>query len=123
MLFKSFRDLIAWQEARALVKEVYSSFTDGKGNRDFGYKDQIQRATVSIMSNIAEGFGSGSNKSFIIFLSYSFRSAMEVESLLYVALDLQYISEEQMNFLLTKTHRIQNLVGGLIRHLKSKQPK
>jgi four helix bundle protein len=123
MLFKTFKDLIAWQEARTLVTEVYSAFIESKGNRDYGYRDQIQRAAVSIMSNIAEGIGSGSNKSFIVFLSYSFRSAMEVESLLYVALDLKYISEEQMSFLITKTHRIQNLVGGLIRHLKSKQPK
>ena len=122
MLFKSFKELIAWQEARALVSLVYKTCSEGSGQRDFGFRDQIQRASVSIMSNIAEGFGSGSNKTFIVFLSYSFRSSLEVESLLFVAHDLQYLSDEQMNLLLAKTHRVQNLVGGLIRHLKSKQP-
>lgn len=121
MLFKSFKDIVAWQEARKLVSEVYLAFSDSKGSRDYGYRDQIQRASVSIMSNIAEGFGSGSDKAFITFLSYSFRSALEVESLLYVALDLDYINEEQMHLLSARTHKIQGMVGGLIRHLKVKQ--
>ncbi|MDD2228461.1 MAG: four helix bundle protein [Candidatus Cloacimonetes bacterium] len=123
MLFKSFKDMIAWQEARALVTEVYKMCNEDVCKRDYGFKDQIQRAAVSIMSNIAEGFGSGSNKSFLIFLSYSFRSSMEVESLLYVAHDLHYFNDEQMNLLLAKTHKVQGLVGGLIRHLKAKQVK
>lgn len=123
MLFKSFKELVAWQEARILVAEVYKACEGGKGTKDFGFRDQIQRASVSIMSNIAEGFGSGSNKAFLIFLSYSFRSSLEVESLLYVAHDLAYLSDTQMNFLLAKTIKIQNLVGGLIRHLKSKELK
>ncbi|MDY0151857.1 MAG: four helix bundle protein [Candidatus Cloacimonas sp.] len=120
MLYKSFKELIAWQEARAMVTDVYKLCNEGICRRDYGYKDQIQRAAVSIMSNIAEGFGSGSDKAFIVFLSYSYRSSLEVESLLYVALDLNYINAEQIAILLAKDHKIQALVGGLIRHLKSK---
>ena len=83
-------------------------------------KDQIQRASVSIMSNIAEGFDSGSNKSFINFLNYSYRSASEVQSLLYVSIDQNYIDNNKFEELMNYTIKIKNLIGGFIKYLKTK---
>ena len=88
---------------------------------DFGFRYQIQRASVSIMSNIAEGFDSGSSKSFIQFLTYSYRSASEVESLLFVAVDIHYIDINQHNELISQLNNIKKLIGGFIRYLKNSQ--
>jgi four helix bundle protein len=82
-----FEDINAWQEARKLTSMAYSLTSQGKLQRDYGLKDQIQRASVSVMANIAEGFGSRRNGEFNQFLSYSRRSAIEVQSLLYALLD------------------------------------
>lgn len=88
--FERFEDILAWQKARVLVSEIYKTSNDGKFARDFGLKDQIRRAAVSIMSNIAEGFARRTNKEFTRFLYISHGSVAEVQSLLYVALDQQY---------------------------------
>ena len=88
---------------------------------DFGFRYQIQRASVSIMSNIAEGFESGSKMSFIQFLTYSYRSASEVESLLFVALDIHYIDANQHNELISQLNSIKKLTGGFISYLKNSQ--
>ena len=80
-------EIESWKEARELTKNIYGLTARQGFSRDFGLRDQIQRASVSIMANIAEGFDSGSNKSFISFLNYTYRSASEVQSLSYVALD------------------------------------
>jgi len=118
MQISNFTELDSWLEARLLVKEIYNLTNRGKFTNDFGLKDQIQRAAVSIMSNIAEGFDSGSTKSFINFLNYSYRSASEVESLLYVAKDIEYITEEQKEEFDIRIRKIKSLIGGFIQYLK-----
>ena len=83
-----FEDMEVWQNARSITKKTYICSGSGQFSKDYGLRDQIQRAAVSIMSNIAEGFERGSNKEFIQFLFIAKGSAGEVRSQLYVALDL-----------------------------------
>ncbi len=87
--FKKFEDIEAWQRSRALTREVYSVTAEGTFAKDYGLKDQIRRASVSIMSNIAEGFERSGSKEFAQFLATAKGSAGEV---LYVALDQRYIT-------------------------------
>lgn len=96
---KRFEEIKAWQRARALVNRVYKVTSSGKFAKDFGLRDQIRRAAGSVMHNIAEGFDSGSDLEFRRFLIYSLRSASEVQSQLYTALDQHYISQEEFNLL------------------------
>ena len=93
-LIKKFEDIIAWQEARKLVASIYRITNTGTLVKDFGMRDQIQRASVSAMSNIAEGFDCESKIEFARFLGIARRSAVEVQSLLYTALDVGYINEQ-----------------------------
>jgi four helix bundle protein len=95
--FKRFEDIHAWKKAREVTKEVYQVTKNNEFSRDFGLRDQVRRASVSIMANIAEGFGRKSNKDFAHFLVQSHGSAAEVQSHLYVALDLGYIEETQFS--------------------------
>jgi four helix bundle protein len=85
---KRFEDLHVWQSARELVRMIYEHSGQKEFNRDFGLRDQIRRAAVSVMSNIAEGFNAGSDADFVRFLGYSRRSNSEVQSQAYIALDL-----------------------------------
>ena len=119
MKIKRFEDIDSWKAGRELTNIIYSLTSKGSFNKDFGLKDQIQRASVSIMANIAEGFDSNSNKAFINFLNYSFRSASEVQSLLYVAFDQKYINETEFNSVYIQCNEIKNLIGGFIRYLKN----
>ncbi|MFZ6033703.1 MAG: four helix bundle protein [Melioribacter sp.] len=119
MKIESFTDIESWKLARELVKDVYTVTKNNKFAKDYRLKDQIQRAVVSIMSNIAEGFDSNSNKTFINFMNYSYRSASEVESLLYVALDLEYITKTEFDELKEKVSTTKKLIGGFIKYLKS----
>ena len=112
-----FEDIEAWAKARELTREVYRVTSGGAFARDFGLRDQIRRASVSIMSNIAEGFGRGGNKEFIQFLSIAKGSTTEVQSQLYVALDAGYLSEEQFKNLYDLACSTGNLIGGFIRYL------
>lgn len=121
MAIREFTDIKAWQKARELVADIYRLCSHDAIRKDFGYVDQITRAAVSIMSNIAEGFDSGSNNSFIQFLNYPYRSASEVQSLLFVALDVGYINENTFNELNTKTDITKKLVGGFIHYLKTQR--
>jgi len=123
MSFSKFEDIKAWQKARELNKSIYLHSSDGNFKKDYSLKDQLQRASVSVMLNIAEGFDSGINQSFLNFLRYSFRSTSEVKSIIYIALDLNYISEEQFNFLLKELESVRNLIYGLIRYFKDKSTK
>jgi four helix bundle protein len=82
-----FEDLIVWQEARKLVNMIYKMISDGSLSKDFGMRDQIQRAGVSGMTNIAEGFDCESTAEFARFLGIARRSVVEVQSLFYAALD------------------------------------
>ena len=121
MKIDSFTDIEAWKQARLFVTNVYNIFSQGNSQKDFGFRDQIQRASVSIMSKIDEGFDSGSKKSFIQFLTYSYRSASEVESLLFVALDIHYIDVNQHNELMSQLNSIKKLIVGFIRYLKNSE--
>ncbi len=97
MKAKSFEDLQVWQDTRKFVKSIYELTSLDNFKKDYGLKDQIQRAAVSIMNNISEGFERDSNKEFMRFLSYSKGSAGEVRSMLYVAMDLEYISKNDFD--------------------------
>src|ERR1700704_5723893 len=100
--FKSFEEIEIWKKARKLIKQVYVLSGVGVFARDFGLKDQIRRACVSVMSNIAEGFERSGTGEFIQFLAMAKGSAGEVRSQLYVAHDQQYISDEQFHSLKAK---------------------
>lgn len=108
-----FEDLIAWQEARKLVRMIYKITSDGLFSKDFGLKDQIQTAAVSSMSNIVEGFDNESTAEFARFLGMARRSSVEVQSLLYVALDANYIKEETFNAQYEQAKKTQAIIGGL----------
>ncbi|MDZ7611950.1 MAG: four helix bundle protein [Candidatus Moranbacteria bacterium] len=114
--FEKFEDIEAWQRARKLTCEIYKEF---KHNRDFSFKDQIQRATLSIGNNIAEGFERKGNKEFCKFLFISKGSCSEVRSMLYSALDLGYINEDKFRELYKETVEISKMLSGLIKKLRS----
>jgi len=112
-IVERFEDLIAWQKARELTKQIYLLTKKEKFSRDFGLRDQIQRASVSIMSNLAEGFERGGRAEFHQFIVIAKASCAEVRSQLYVALDVGHISRkefEQVHALATEVSRI---LGGL----------
>ena len=108
-----FEDLIAWQKARELTREVYQISRQGTFAKDFGLSGQIQRASVSIMSNIAEGFERGGRSEFHQFLSVAKASCAEVRSLLYVALDVKYIAKNEFRKIMNKAKEVGRIVGGL----------
>lgn len=113
-----FEELRIWQESRQLVREIYRLTKTKPFVRDFGLNNQIQRAAVSVMSNIAEGFERGSNKEFIQYLFQSKASCGEVRSQLYIALDLEYISPEDCNILLSQTEKLSKGIGAFIINLR-----
>ena len=119
--FRTFEELKSWQEARKLAKEVFLITQKNGFERDYGFKDQIRRASISITSNIAEGFERGGNKEFIQFLHYAKGSCGEVKSQLYLAYDLEYISETEMKKLNKSTTKIGALIHGLIKYLKTSE--
>jgi|ERR1043165_1152596 four helix bundle protein len=108
-----FEELIAWQKARGLAREIYKVTEEGSFSRDFGLKDQIRRAAVSIMSNIAEGFERGRPSEFHQFLSIAKASCAELRSQLYIALDANYIKDELFNELMSKAEEVGRIIGGL----------
>jgi four helix bundle protein len=112
-----FEDIQCWKLGRELTRQVYEVTGEGAFARDFGLKDQIQRASGSIMHNVAEGFDGGSNKEFIKFLRYSQRSASEVQSQLYVALDQRYLNQAQFQQLYDLTAKIHTKIGAFIAYL------
>ena len=114
----SFEDLKVWQETREFVKTIYELTSSDNFRKDYGLKDQIQRAAVSIMNNIAEGFERNNNKEFITFLKYSKGSAGEVRSMLYVALDLNYISIVSFNENYEKAIDIIKQLSNFIKYLR-----
>jgi four helix bundle protein len=120
-LIKRFEDVQAWQEARLLTQQIYTLTQSGASAKDFGLKDQIQRVTVSVMANIAEGFDCGSKAEFIRFLGIARRSAVKVQSLHYAALDIGYITEDIFKFYYAQADKTKALVGGFMHSLKSRQ--
>lgn len=115
-----FEDLNCWKEARTLVKQVFLLCRKEGLNKDYGLVDQLKRASVSVMNNIAEGFGRISDKEFIRFLGIASSSAHEVKSMSYILLDLEYINNEEFDELNLKIDSSRNLILGLIKYLKNK---
>jgi four helix bundle protein len=113
MAVQCFEDLIAWQKARLLVRDVYAATRDGDFSRDFAFRDQMRRATVSIMSNIAEGFELRSRPQFRKFLGIAKGSCAEVRSLLYAATDIGYLKREHADRLLQQAVEVARIIGGL----------
>lgn len=114
---EQFEDVDAWKVAQELTKSIYQVTSAGDFARDFGLRDQIRRAAVSILSNIAEGFERGGNKEFLQFLSLAKGSCGEVRAQLYVALDQSYLNGDQFQTLLEKTVRTSRLIAGLMKYL------
>ncbi len=118
MKIRRFEEIRAWQEARELVKMIYQAIRDNKNfYRDFGLREQIQRASISVVSNIAEGFGRRSRKEFIQFLFVAKGSIAEVQSQLYIALDQSYITQEVFSMLYDKSEEVAKLLSGFITYL------
>lgn len=120
MKIEKFEDIEAWKESRLLVKEIYSYFRNVK---DYSFRDQIQRASLSIMSNISEGFDRGTNREFIQFLIIARGSVSEVKSLSYAALDIGYIDKDALKKIHERCSKLTNLINGFIRYLKTSDRK
>lgn len=108
-----FEDLQAWHKARELVVVIYAMTQEGAFARDFGLRDQIRRATVSIMSNLAEGFERGTRPDFHRFVVIAKASCAEVRSQLYVAFDVGYITEQQLSQSMKQASELARLLGAL----------
>jgi four helix bundle protein len=121
MKIQRFEDIEAWKEARNLNKLVYEISRKDPFRRDFGLTSQIQRASISVMANIAEGFDRQSDKEFIQYLSIASSSASEIQSHLYAALDLAYIKEEEFRNLFGQAKKVKKLINGFIAYLKRKK--
>ncbi|HJX10962.1 MAG TPA: four helix bundle protein [Candidatus Binatia bacterium] len=116
--FQKFTDIEAWQKARELTFEIYEVTKRAPFSRDFELRGQIREASVSIMSNIAEGFDRSGTGEFIQFLSIAKGSAAEVVSQLYVALDQKYISTDEFERLCSLATEVGRKLGALIRYLR-----
>lgn len=122
MKLKRFEELECWQEARILVKMVYEAINKSERfKRDYRLRDQTTAAAISVMSNIAEGFSRQSNKEFTQFLYISKSSASEIQSIFYIALDLNYISKETFDIFYKQTDKISQINSGLIKYLFSQR--
>ncbi len=119
MKIERFEDIQGGQKARELTRLVYEATRGEAFARDFWLRDQIRNAAGSVMANIAEGFDAGSDTEFIRFLRYARRSASEVQSHLYIALDQSYISQPQFNAIYETAAEARRLIGGFIRYLQS----
>jgi len=115
---KKFKDIESWKRARKLTNQVYEVTATGKFARDFGLRDQIRRATVSILSNIAEGFERGGDNEFVQFLAIAKGSCGEARAQLYVALDQGYISHAQFETLFESATDVSQLISGFIKYLR-----
>jgi four helix bundle protein len=118
MKFQKFEDIVAWQKAQDLAVIIYEYFAL---NKDYGFKDQIARASVSISNNIAEGFDRSSDAEFSRFLFIAFGSCSEVKSMLYLAERLKYVNAEKRDQLLQKTTEVSKIINGLIKSLIPKK--
>jgi len=115
MKIQKFEDIVAWQKAQDLAVEIYSNFKELK---DFGFKDQICRAVVSVSNNIAEGFDRNSDAEFRRFLYISLASCSEVRSMLYLAEKLGFISNEKAQQIIIQSIEVTKIINGLIKSIK-----
>ncbi len=116
-LIKRFEDVKGWQEARDLTQKIYRLTAVAPFSRDFELVNQLRGASASIMANVAEGFDCESKLEQIRFLGYARRSAVEVQSLLYVSLDAGFINKETFDSLYQQADKSKALIGGLKRSL------
>lgn len=119
---KRFEDLIAWQKARVLTREIYRVTQRGAFSTDFALRQQIQKAAVSVMSNIAEGFERGRRQEFHQFLSMAKASCAEVRCQLYIALDIGYLTPQVFQDLMQSGEEVARIVGGLRAAVARKKP-
>jgi four helix bundle protein len=119
MPVKQFEDLEVWRDARRLTQAIYRLTKAEKFSKDFALRDQIQRATISIMSNIAEGFERGGNQEFCQFLYIAKGSCGEVRSQLYIALDQSYVSRNELDQLTDSYKRLSSMISNFIAYLKN----
>lgn len=118
-----FEDIQAWQKARDLNKDIYDITKNAYFLKDFSLRDQIRRASVSIMANIAEGFGRRSNKEFANFLNMAHGSAAEVQCHLYIALDQNYVAQREFEVLFIKAEDVSKMIQSFMNYLnKPKTP-
>jgi four helix bundle protein len=118
MAIQKFEDIIAWQKAQDLAVDVYSEF---RSLKDYGFREQICRATVSVSNNIAEGFDRNSDADFARFLYFAIASCSEVRSMLYLSARLEYITEEKKVNLLLKSEEVSRIIRGLIKSINKPQ--
>ena len=114
---EKFEDIESWKKARVLASEVYRRTGSGSFSRDHGLRDQVRRAAVSVMANIAEGFGRDGDREFRQFLGHAKGSACEVKSHLYVALDSGFLEKEDFDKLYAVATDAENLIAGFMRYL------
>ena len=121
--FQKFEDIEAWQKARELTKEIYKVSKERAFSKDFGLRDQMRRAGVSVMSNIAEGFERSGTGEFMQFLSIAKGSVGEVKSQLYVAIDQEYLDKKTFNRLYTLASDVSKMTAGLIKYMRNSRIK
>lgn len=117
--FNSFEEINSWQKSRIFNKKIYLVTENFNFKKDFDFVRQIRRASLSISSNIAEGFERNTDKEFVYFLYVAKASAGEVRSQLYLAFDLEYIIKEEFEMLLNSVTEISKLLSGFIKYLES----
>jgi len=117
--FNSFEEINSWQKSRIFNKKIYLATENPNFKKDFDFVRQIRRASLSISSNIAEGFERNTDKEFVYFLYVAKASAGEVRSQLYLAFDLEYIIKEEFEMLLNSVTEISKLLSGFIKYLES----
>lgn len=118
--FNSFEEILSWQKARELNKDICNLTKNNKYFKsDFGLKDQMRRSSISISSNIAEGFERETTKEFIRFLYIAKASSGEFRSQLYLAYDINYLNSEEFEKLKLKVNEVSKLISGLIKYLNS----
>jgi four helix bundle protein len=121
--FQTFEDIGAWQKARELTKEIYRVSKQGPFSKDFGLRDQIRRASTSVMSNIAEGFERDGSGEFSQFLSIAKGSVGEVKSQLYIAIDQEYVDKKTFDRLFELAAEVGKMTGGLMGYLRKSKVK
>ena len=121
MKIKKFEDLESWKKARKLTNAVYDATAAGRFTRDFGLKDQIRRASISILSNIAEGFERGGDKEFLQLLAVAKGSCGEVRSQLYIAIDQGYLHQDLFDELSERAAEIGRLISGMMKYLSKSE--
>lgn len=119
--FRRFEEIKAWQSARDVTRKVYEITNEGKFARDFGLRDQLRRASASVMANIAEGFGRNSDKEFANFLNIAIGSAIEAQTHLYIALDQKYIDQSRQIELHDNFTQIVRMCKSLSQHLRGRK--